>query len=195
MRGKGPNKIPTHKGARITPAYAGKRLPLLDYSPACWDHPRVCGEKNCLQLRITEAMGSPPRMRGKVTPSRCSWACIGITPAYAGKRELNSLTSWQWRDPPRVCGEKYRFCNASLLVKGSPPRMRGKAAPSQGQDKPPGITPAYAGKRLKRSHRIGHFSCILCLFHSVLHRASASGGSRAGPCAPPCLPAQNAVPV
>jgi len=28
-----------------------------------------------------------------------------------------------------------------------------------------------------------------------LHRASASGGSRAGPCAPPCLPAQNAVPV
>ena len=50
-------------------------------------------------------------------------------------------------------------------------------------------------RRLKRSHRIGHFSCILCLFHSVLHRASASGGSRAGPCAPPCLPAQNAVPV
>ena len=58
-----------------------------------------------------------------------------------------------------------------------------------------GITPAYAGKRLKRSHSIGHFSCILRLFHSVLHRASASGGSRAGPCAPPCLPAQNAVPV
>jgi len=28
-----------------------------------------------------------------------------------------------------------------------------------------------------------------------LHRASVSGGSRAGPCAPPCLPAQNAVPV
>ena len=57
------------------------------------------------------------------------------------------------------------------------------------------ITPAYAGKRLKKSHSIGHFSCILCLFHSVLHRASASGGSRAGPCAPPCLPAQNAVPM
>jgi len=28
-----------------------------------------------------------------------------------------------------------------------------------------------------------------------LHRASVSGGSRAGPRAPPCLPAQNTVPV
>ena len=147
MRGKGPNKIPTHKGARITPAYAGKRLPLLDYSPACWDHPRVCGEKNCLQLRITEAMGSPPRMRGKVTPSRCSWACIGITPAYAGKSPTAKQRGIPGRDHPRVCGEKPAHAQKLSHCEGSPPRMRGKGGQRVAKRTSLGITPAYAGKR------------------------------------------------
>ena len=159
------------------------------------DHPRVCGEKPQGHPGLFCVMGSPPRMRGKATRS-CFWQLLrGITPAYAGK-STPSRCSWACiRDHPRVCGEKFFHVQVSLLSSGSPPRMRGK-----GPDLPPdvaahGITPAYAGKRLKRSHSIGHFSCILCLFHSVLHRASVSGGSRAGPCAPPCLPAQNAIPV
>ena len=155
-------------------------------------------------------------MRGKVPVDQCNNAATGITPAYAGKRALCFRTLSHMRDHPRVCGEKQPpenvvankagitpayagkrctrqiSCNSSL---GSPPRMRGKAVCPLFPRLMAGITPAYAGKRLKRSHSIGHFSCILRLFHSVLHRASASGGSRAGPCAPPCLPAQNAVPV
>ena len=138
---------------------------------------------------------SPPRMRGKAK-NRCrSCPLTRITPACAGKRLVRLTKKPLPGDHPRVCGEK--FCNSSSVwsLTGSPPRMRGKGG---GLPRPRfggGITPAYAGKRLKRSHSIGHFSCILGLFHSVLHRASVSGGSRAGPCAPPCLPAQNAVPV
>ena len=179
----------------ITPAYAGKRPLRCATSPVTRDHPRVCGEKGPAMPYLLCSSGSPPRMRGKeLLAAAYNWSC-GITPAYAGKRLLRKSRTGEKKDHPRVCGEKRFLPESSCCSRGSPPRMRGKVLAALMPTNALGITPAYAGKRLKRSHRIGHFSCILCLFHSVLHRASASGGSRAGPCAPPCLPAQNAVPV
>ena len=159
----------------ITPAYAGKSAMFSTFSSLKKDHPRVCGEKGNSANIFAPLKGSPPRMRGKERHRRPAGRGEGITPAYAGKS--HGLSSVQ--NP----------------IPGSPPRMRGKVSGTCDTAFALRITPAYAGKRLKRSHSIGHFSCILRLFHSVLHRASASGGSRAGPCAPPCLPAQNAVPV
>ena len=159
------------------------------------DHPRVCGEKARTLIVQDEPQGSPPRMRGKVNRNNERHFLQRITPAYAGKRERKEFSGIERWDHPRVCGEKYKEEQKMQDTRGSPPRMRGKGSCVDVNGFAHRITPAYAGKRLKRSHRIGHFSCILCLFHSVLHRASASGGSRAGPCAPPCLPAQNAVPV
>ena len=180
---------------RITPAYAGKSRHFIVNNKSDRDHPRVCGEKqNSFQFSHT-ILGSPPRMRGKAPP--CVYARIGlrITPAYAGKSTWPRFRAGRSEDHPRVCGEKLTLWTILELTMGSPPRMRGKAPSLLTAPVNDRITPAYAGKRLKRSHSIGHFSCILCLFHSVLHRASVSGGSRAGPCAPPCLPAQNTVPV
>ena len=52
------------------------------------------------------------------------------------------------RDHPRVCGEKYFTIRDKVAKKGSPPRMRGKAAFARLDDLRDGITPAYAGKRL-----------------------------------------------
>ena len=195
MRGKVRSWIMRIWTTRITPAYAGKRY--CDCLPEFvdGDHPRVCGEKfprlHCPVCRL----GSPPRMRGKDACKDGSEPIIRITPAYAGKSRCHTQKSEEHGDHPRVCGEKHVNHDTVSSQVGSPPRMRGKEVVMVLVYRQQGITPAYAGKRLKRSHRIGHFSCILCLFHSVLHRASASGGSRAGPCAPPCLPAQNAVPV
>ena len=216
MRGKVACKDGSAITFRITPAYAGKSVTVGSCVAPTGDHPRVCGEKAPSLSGCGSCQGSPPRMRGKVTLLYALADKEGITPAYAGKRLYDQMLAQAGRDHPRVCGEKgfgeddYTRREGSpprmrgkdsvlpvllLNTRGSPPRMRGKA-PITGQwAHTTRITPAYAGKRLKRSHRIGHFSCILCLFHSVLHRASASGGSRAGPCAPPCLPAQNAVPV
>ena len=195
MRGKVTKPAQRARQCWITPAYAGKSYTRTCYAYNVRDHPRVCGEKLICCPAAGAATGSPPRMRGKGPQRGPGRGAPGITPAYAGKR-------WGWyvsyaalRDHPRVCGEKGVEGLKVNSMPGSPPRMRGKAATADQLGSVKGITPAYAGKRLKRSHSIGHFSCILCLFHSVLHRASASGGSRAGPCAPPCLPAQNAVPV
>ena len=175
MRGKALAFRSYSLAVRITPAYAGKSNRGAAVRPYIQDHPRVCGEKLSVLTNLK--------------------ACTWITPAYAGKSLCALPCVVCPGDHPRVCGEKSPLLMLRKKNWGSPPRMRGKVHIRPTPIRRIGITPAYAGKRLKRSHRIGHFSCILCLFHSVLHRASASGGSRAGPCAPPCLPAQNAVPV
>ena len=195
MRGKVYMRCCACLPPRITPAYAGKSCCKCSSPDCSRDHPRVCGEKRTTETPWSNSGGSPPRMRGKDVERCPRTPETRITPAYAGKRFVKDLGAGGLWDHPRVCGEKdteFAYCVNDV---GSPPRMRGKALGFVVCAAGAGITPAYAGKRLKRSHSIGHFSCILCLFHSVLHRASVSDGSRAGPCAPPCLPAQNAVPV
>ena len=195
MRGKDKRAVGMALPSRITPAYAGKSATGIVRRWHRWDHPRVCGEKQLVAVSPNTILGSPPRMRGKVQCKDGQDFVAGITPAYAGKRPVGLCVRRSGWDHPRVCGEKPKTPVLNCPKVGSPPRMRGKVYGIDLYSMRLGITPAYAGKRLKRSHSIGHFSCILCLFHSVLHRASVSDGSRAGPCAPPCLPAQNAVPV
>ena len=50
----------------ITPACAGKRLSNIYSNLKGKDHPRVCGEKSQRSSGRGEALGSPPRVRGKV---------------------------------------------------------------------------------------------------------------------------------
>ena len=45
-------------------------------------------------------------MRGKVTDSDLAAVAFRITPAYAGKRIIDPLTSEEYQDHPRLCGEK-----------------------------------------------------------------------------------------
>ena len=66
-------------------------------------------------------------MRGKVTFRNVNRIRTRITPAYAGKRELNVTPNRLLGDHPRLCGEKHR---EGILAHNSK-----------------GITPAYAGKR------------------------------------------------
>ena len=51
-------------------------------------------------------LGSPPRMRGKVSLEDVLYRDRGITPAYAGKSSSNLSMFNSSRDHPRVCGEK-----------------------------------------------------------------------------------------
>ena len=78
---------------RITPAYAGKsrsqpRLPCTGR-----DHPRVCGEKPVFPSGAASTVGSPPRVRGKVSAGEILLHNGGITPAYAGKSSIQHLTA------------------------------------------------------------------------------------------------------
>ena len=51
----------------ITPACAGKSFLRSSSQSRSGDHPRVCGEKVYKDIKHVAAVGSPPRMRGKVT--------------------------------------------------------------------------------------------------------------------------------
>ena len=70
---------------RITPAHAGKSKSADKSRRRKWDHPRACGEKTELSEELREAVGSPPRMRGKGVHPLCARLRSRITPAHAGK--------------------------------------------------------------------------------------------------------------
>ena len=65
MRGKAKCGSDNVSVQGITPAYAGKRGFFRLCRLQCGDHPRLCGEKIKDEIRLNEAEGSPPPMRGK----------------------------------------------------------------------------------------------------------------------------------
>ena len=148
MRGKEGEKVLVIDQERITPAYAGKRLPPLDAASLSRDHPRICGEKKIRLVASGECSGSPPHMRGKVSALESGASSHRITPAYAGKRIKRYGMRMCRRDHPRICGEKYTSGQPEKSRIGSPPHMRGKGAQRHDDEQRYGITPAYAGKRL-----------------------------------------------
>ena len=118
-----------------------------------------------------------------------------VSPAYAGKSHLRQRPAQGPQDHPRVCGEKKIANSDELAVEGSPPRMRGKVLKNRVKSGQPRITPAYAGKRLKRSRSTVPPVAIVPLFPSVCNKPVVSDGSPAGRDAPLFLPAENAVPA
>ena len=179
----------------ITPAWAGKSRHRRRQQDWPRDHPRVGGEKGKLTQGTWERTGSPPRGRGKASFSGNSRPGVGITPAWAGKRRQLWRLSMSWQDHPRVGGEKKWWIRRAWSTLGSPPRGRGKVKANPIGLVVSGITPAWAGKRLKRSHRSGIFISGPIPFHSVLHRPAGSGSSRAGRDGSPAGQPQNAGPA
>ena len=153
------------------------------------------GEKRLLLGAGCKRLGSPPRGRGKEYAPMCQRTAMRITPAWAGKRYADLKIVQMNQDHPRVGGEKATSSTGRLTVEGSPPRGRGKGGPPMAVDLALRITPAWAGKRLKRSHRSGIFISGPIPFHSVLHRPAGSGGSRAGRDGSPAGQPQNAGPA
>ncbi len=68
MRGKHTANLRKLPNARITPAYAGKTLNGRVNARRNKDHPRVCGENTVMCYCNTQPTGSPPQVRGKLTP-------------------------------------------------------------------------------------------------------------------------------
>ncbi len=148
MRGKAQSSMHICQMYRITPACAGKSRAAAGAAAPAWDHPRVCGEKSLFPNGIIPCVGSPPRVRGKVSPSNSAGHKAGITPACAGKSNRYQLENQYRRDHPRVCGEKYEFQFLRGIYQGSPPRVRGKGRHSRLPALYAGITPACAGKSM-----------------------------------------------
>lgn len=94
-RGKEHRQGREGRSRRITPAWAGKRLPLPDIAAQTQDHPRIGGEKHAAPASLMWSAGSPPHGRGKGTAGLSHRQGVGITPAWAGK----SPASQPWSPP------------------------------------------------------------------------------------------------
>ena len=134
----------------ITPAHAGKTSVDKDALKADGDHPRACGENDNAGNLIRDTWGSPPRMRGKLQSFSPSFSAGGITPAHAGKTQLAAREGRKERDHPRACGENASALPPVSVTLGSPPRMRGKQLSRIERLSRSGITPAHAGKTMRR---------------------------------------------
>ena len=134
--------------SRITPAHAGKRVPLNPSFAGEKDHPRTRGEKSGCSFLMSCSVGSPPHTRGKAPYGNRSLPLSRITPAHAGKSFSRKAAHTLWEDHPRTRGEKLLFMTLKVLFQGSPPHTRGKAAYRVSQLEKKGITPAHAGKSL-----------------------------------------------
>ena len=132
--------------AGITPAHAGKTKQVDRFAHCFRDHPRACGENFQRAESEKARLGSPPRMRGKRCVLFNHDRDYGITPAHAGKTNRICGRETPHRDHPRACGENFLISWNASLLKGSPPRMRGKLNFSRSPALMFGITPAHAGK-------------------------------------------------
>ena len=178
MRGKAAWSRRRADDTRITPAHAGKRSIGTQTCFLTWDHPRPCGEKLYAARLIVVVGGSPPPMRGKGRFGVWHPVELRITPAHAGKSESVYKHFKQYKDHPRPCGEKVNKHRRARHTVGSPPPMRGKDRHRGWQVDVAGITPAHAGKRLRKRRNTGIFVFQISRFHSVSHTPDTSYGNR-----------------
>ena len=136
---------------RITPACAGRSAAGCRTFPRSSDHPRVCGEKLMNSMLSTGKLGSPPRVRGEASNGISATENAWITPACAGRRMRAGMPCTAPTDHPRVCGEKCASHFHLQNIVGSPPRVRGEVYELCACNDFDRITPACAGRRLKRS--------------------------------------------
>ena len=195
VRGKGSGGNGPLFDGGITPACAGKRFDQRRQFVESEDHPRMCGEKGGVLRRAPQRPGSPPHVRGKVGLRLIAAQDDGITPACAGKSEPPGSGLGASGDHPRMCGEKTKPQRVAPPKLGSPPHVRGKGDSEVISQCTHGITPACAGKRLKRFRSTVPPVAIVPLFPSVCNKPVVSDGSPAGRDAPLFLPAENAVPA
>ena len=137
----------------------------------------MCGEKGKTPVFLVKIQGSPPRVRGKASPSAGTGSKDRITPACAGKSLPVDRAFQRLGDHPRVCGEKGEEDNRPEEQGGSPLRVRGKgrrrgrAAPSRFRLGTPRSVPPTSAPR-KTDHRsfypcsripgLGHLLRLAC---------------------------------
>ena len=134
----------------ITPACAGKTYQVVPANWMTWDHPRMRGEDQYLEVDNASGEGSPPHARGRPMSGMRVSLQNGITPACAGKTlRLFSLAT-ERRDHPRMRGEDPLLYSGLATFQGSPPHARGRRRGDGLKQIIIRITPACAGKTIRR---------------------------------------------
>ena len=65
----------------------------------------MCGKDPGTLFGGTWKLGSPPHVRERPKPGRFMVIALGITPACAGKTDVNRLCAVIGWDHPRMCGK------------------------------------------------------------------------------------------
>ena len=126
MRGKLSRSFGVKTVCRITPADAGKTKAQSGLNAGLRDHPRRCGENDLPSALLIYQPGSPPQVRGKLSPTVGLLFVIRITPAGAGKTGMKKSLTLAKKDHPRRCGENKKEWDSYYSEVGSPPQVRGK---------------------------------------------------------------------
>ena len=110
--------------------------------------PAGAGKTQQARIQRDSQAGSPPQVRGKREGANVIIQALRITPAGAGKTDIvdrNKRILW---DHPRRCGENGLGPSLYLMVRGSPPQVRGKRRSADRCGGGCRITPAGAGKTI-----------------------------------------------
>ncbi len=104
MRGKHPCYAIHCLTLRIIPAHAGQTSLSRLASSAATDHPRACGANGYPVSSLCCAVGSSPRMRGKLQQKTQVTNEVRIIPAHAGQTPPSTTRDTCRPDHPRACG-------------------------------------------------------------------------------------------
>ena len=125
MRGARPRMSSGRTCTRIIPADAGSTQLRYAFLDDNGDHPRGCGEHLREIGQETVEQGSSPRMRGALITGSFLRDDCRIIPADAGSTYDMADDGKYGEDHPRGCGEHVTALAATILYRGSSPRMRG----------------------------------------------------------------------
>ena len=89
-------------------------------------------------------------MRERQNPYHRKLQQCRITPARAGKTPAVIPGRRPRRDHPRSCGKDSQYDRSRMSIRGSPPLVRERQSCKNGLTMPFRITPARAGKTLRR---------------------------------------------
>ena len=121
-------------------------------------------------------------MRGKLNSKREKACLERITPAHAGKTLICRHATPFLADHPRTCGENFFRLSSWSEKYGSPPHMRGKHPYHQQPPDSLRITPAHAGKTLRKCYIAEVNPHPIRQFPLTSHKVVVSSGNPAKLC-------------
>ena len=137
-------------GPRFIPACAGNARRRRASTATSTVHPRVCGERLCLQNESGTSYGSSPRVRGTHDRAHPARAVLRFIPACAGNARWLTLREARPSVHPRVCGERRQLRITDAGADGSSPRVRGTRAGADHRGRARRFIPACAGNARRR---------------------------------------------
>ena len=140
------------------------------------------------------APGSPPHTRGKLVVPQVANYRLRLTPAHAGKTYPLSRCRPQTQAHPRTRGENSFWPPRARTHIGSPPHTRGKRSAMLAIWLCNRLTPAHAGKTLKKPRISKDFLSWLITVYLVPNKFYESTYSLSMPYAPVWHPAKKMPP-